>query len=145
MLTEEELGQINEIIKREGYLNFIKEVQGFLINKKNYYSECCSQFNVNNENKQENNQRKTYVIRKVTSEKVEDKTVNNETVAPVEENIKLLNVPVVSNKTRSNILEILKSESVNKIINVENNKKYSEEEIKKIRKGRAIQKFYKNK
>ena len=145
MLTEEELGQINGIIKREGYLNFIKEVQDFLINKKNYYSECCSQFNANNENKQENNQRKTYVIRKATVEKVEDKTVNNETVAPVEENIKLLNVPVVGNKTSSNILEILKSESVNKIINVENNKKYSEEEIKKIRKGRAIQKFYKNK
>jgi hypothetical protein len=145
MLTEEEIEEINGIIKREGYLNFIKEVQGFLINKKNYYSECCSQFNVNNENKQENNQRKTYVIRKATAEKVEDKTVNNETVAPVEENIKLLNVPVVGNKTSSNILEILKSKSVNKIINVENDKKYSEEEIKKIRKGRAIQKFYKNK
>ena len=146
MLTEEELCQINLLIKREGYLNFTKNVHEFLTQQRDFYTKCCESFNIESEKKQEGVQRKTYVIRKQGVKNIEENVSINEREIPVENNTKLLTVPENNNRVVSNIINIIKSdvtENIEKTVPDEKTKKYSEEEIKKIRKGRAIQKFYK--
>lgn len=148
MLTEEELAQINLLIKREGYLNFIKNIHDFLTQQRDFYTNCCNSFKSNNEQSQENIQRKTYVIRKAVTNKNIEESCNNEREDTIENNTKILDVPEINNKSSGNIINIIKREFSENIKNTDTNvqtKKYSEEEIKKIRKGRAIQKFYKNK
>jgi len=148
MLTEDELKQINELIKREGYLNFTQNVNDFLTQQRDFYTKCCEIINSDNQKTQDNVQRKTYIIRKALVKNKEDTNVNNERDCSLENNTKLLDIPDNKIKVNSNIINIIKSdvtENKEHTVSDKKNKIYSEEEIMKIRKGRAIQKFYKKK
>jgi len=149
-MESDELCYVVAIVKRIGYLKFIEIVQNKLTAERDFLINECNTFAVeqNIEKKQENIQRKIYKFKRIQKHADEDKKAENTMVDAVKESeLKVLSVPEIHKVSNTNIVEILKSDSVelntNEIVTIENKKKCSGEELKKIRKGLAIRKFYK--
>ena len=147
MFSEDEQVEVLSLIKRYGYLKFIENVQTTLTNQKEYYIKQCNEFNDTTNKIQENTQRKIYKIRRDIKEEVVEENkeeLRDNTLKNTE--LKVLHVPEISKISGTNIIEILKGDSIenkeNEVIQTEK-KKCSGEELKKIRKGYAIKKFYK--
>ena len=147
MFSEDEQVEVLSLIKRYGYLKFIENIQTALTIQKEYYIKQCNEFNETTNKIQENTQRKIYKIRRDMKEEVVEENkeeLRDNTLKNTE--LKVLHVPEISKISSTNIIEILKGDSIgnqeNEVIQTEK-KKCSGEELKKIRKGLAIRKFYK--
>jgi hypothetical protein len=147
MFSEDEQVEVLSLIKRYGYLKFIENIQMTLTNQKEYYIKQCNEFNETTNKIKENTQRKIYKIRRDMKEEVVEENKEELRDNTLKENeLKVLHVPEITKSTSGNIIEILKGDSSekheNEVIQSEK-KKCSGEELKKIRKGLAIRKFYK--